>query len=100
MDPAQLAAQITALNSAYSATGFQFSLASAETVTNPAWYNLSVYTPASVEMRATLRKGTLAALNVYATRLNNGGEATPAPKSALHVTGSCRAYVPTVLPSS
>lgn len=60
-------AQIAVLNQAYAASNFKFKLASVETVANDDWFFSEAGSPEEVAMKAALRRGGAAALNVYST---------------------------------
>ena len=67
----QIADQITVLNNAFRSAGFQFALAGTDTTVNADWYTAGPNTSAEDQMKATLRLGTAADLNIYAS--NPGG---------------------------
>lgn len=67
-----ISGQMNVLNSAYSGTGFSFTLAGSETTTNSQWYNLRSGSKQERDMKRTLRKGTMADLNVYSANLQGG----------------------------
>ena len=67
----QIANQITVLNSAFGAAGFQFELAGTDTTINADWYTAGPNTSAEDQMKSTLRQGTADDLNIYAS--NPGG---------------------------
>jgi hypothetical protein len=67
-----ISGQLSVLNSAYSGTGFSFSLAGTDTTTNSQWYNLRNGSKQERDMKRTLRKGTMADLNVYSANLQGG----------------------------
>jgi Pregnancy-associated plasma protein-A len=68
----QIDAQISVLNGAYAASGYQFRLASVDRTTNSTWYNVSPGTTAEHDMKAALRKGTADDLNLYSANLGGG----------------------------
>ena len=67
----QIADQITVLNNAFGASGFQFTLADTDTTINADWYTAGPNTSAEDQMKSTLRTGTADDLNIYAS--NPGG---------------------------
>ncbi|NOK18226.1 zinc metalloprotease [Corallococcus carmarthensis] len=68
----QITAQMNVLNAAYSNTPFKFTLAGTDRTTNSTWYNLRSGSAAEKKMKAALRKGTAAALNLYTANLSGG----------------------------
>ena len=64
--------QLNVLNSAYSSSGFSFTLAGTDTTTNSQWYNLRNGSKQERDMKRTLRKGTMADLNIYSANLQGG----------------------------
>ncbi len=67
-----ISGQMNVLNSAYSGSGFSFTLAGTDTTTNSQWYNLRNGSKQERDMKRTLRKGTMADLNVYSANLQGG----------------------------
>jgi hypothetical protein len=67
-----ISGQMNVLNSAYSGSGFSFTLAGTDTTTNSQWYNLRNGSSQERDMKRTLRKGTMADLNVYSANLQGG----------------------------
>lgn len=66
----QISQQISVLNSAYAGTGFSFTLAATDVTNNSTWYNgITPGSSAEKNMKATLRKGTKADLNIYSANL-------------------------------
>jgi hypothetical protein len=68
----EISSQMSVLNSAYSGSGFSFALAGTDTTTNSQWYNLRNGSKQERDMKRTLRKGTMADLNVYSANLQGG----------------------------
>ncbi|NOK39719.1 zinc metalloprotease [Corallococcus exercitus] len=68
----QITAQMNVLNAAYSNTPFKFTLAGTDRTTNSTWFNLRSGSAAEKKMKAALRKGTAAALNLYTANLSGG----------------------------
>lgn len=66
-----IAAQIDVLNAAYAGSGFSFRLVATDRTTNSQWFGLRQGSKAERDMKAKLRKGTKAALNLYSA--NPGG---------------------------
>ncbi len=64
--------QLAVLNSAYSGTGLGFTLAGTDTTVNSQWYNLRQGSKQERDMKRTLRKGTMADLNLYTANLSGG----------------------------
>lgn len=64
-------AQIDVLNDAFAPTGWQFSLVGVDRTTNADWYN-GCYGPAGNTMKAALRQGTAADLNIYTCNPSDG----------------------------
>lgn len=85
LSSADLAAQLSVLNSAYSGTGFSFQTASTDYTNNPSWYNGLTYGgTAERQMKNALHVGGKGDLNVYTADLGDGllGWAT-FPKSSV-----------------
>lgn len=68
---AQIASQISVLNAAYAATGWQFSLVSTDRTTNASWYTCAGGT-CETQMKNALRKGTADDLNIYSNNMSGG----------------------------
>jgi len=67
-----ISGQMNVLNSAYSGSGFSFTLAGTDTTTDSRWYNLRNGSKQERDMKRTLRKGTMADLNIYSANLQGG----------------------------
>lgn len=67
----QITSQINVLNSAYSGTGWSFTLVSTDRTTNSSWYTAGPGTAAETQMKNALRQGTADDLNIYSS--NPGG---------------------------
>lgn len=67
----QISDQISVLNAAYSASGFQFVLAGTDTTANDSWYGAGYGTAAESQMKSALRQGSGDDLNLYTA--NPGG---------------------------
>jgi Pregnancy-associated plasma protein-A len=68
----QIATQVSVLDAAYAASGFDFALAGTDTTVNSQWYNLRQGSRAEKQMKSQLRKGGDAALNIYSANLSGG----------------------------
>ncbi|WP_395849310.1 zinc metalloprotease [Cystobacter fuscus] len=68
---ADIASQISVLNAAYKTTPFTFTLAGTDRTTNSSWYTCSGGA-CEKKMKAALRKGTAADLNVYSNNMGGG----------------------------
>ncbi|MFY0577857.1 hypothetical protein ACN28S_29215 [Cystobacter fuscus] len=68
---ADIASQISVLNAAYKTTPFTFTLASTDRTTNSSWYTCSGGA-CEKKMKAALRKGTAADLNIYSNNMGQG----------------------------
>lgn len=69
---AEVAAQIAVLNSAYSGTGWAFSLVSTDTTSNSTWYNGCATSSYETAMKTALRTGTADDLNIYSCNPSGG----------------------------
>ena len=67
-----IASQVSVLNSAYAATGWQFTLANTDRTTNAAWYTAGYGSTAEREMKNALRRGTADDLNIYSNNMGGG----------------------------
>ncbi|MBA3394470.1 MAG: zinc metalloprotease [Deltaproteobacteria bacterium] len=67
----QITNQMNVLNSAFAATGWQFSLAGTTTTANNAWYTCSGGT-CETEMKNALRQGSADDLNMYLNNMGGG----------------------------
>lgn len=67
----QINNQINVLNAAYAAYGWTFTLVSTDRTTNATWYTAGPGSQAEDAMKAALRRGTAADLNIYSS--NPGG---------------------------
>ena len=72
VSPTQIGKQISVLDAAYAASGFDFALAGTDTTVNSQWYNLRQGSRAEKQMKTQLRKGGDAALNIYSANLSGG----------------------------
>jgi hypothetical protein len=68
---AQIASQISVLNAAYANTPFRFTLKATDRTTNSSWYTCSGGA-CEKKMKAALRQGTAADLNVYSNNMGQG----------------------------
>jgi hypothetical protein len=68
----EISSQVNVLNSAFSGSGFSFTLAGTDTTSNTSWYNLRSGSKQERAMKRSLRKGTMADLNVYSANLQGG----------------------------
>lgn len=66
-----IADQLSVLNAAYGAWGWQFSLAGVDRTTNASWFNHCDSSATEAAMKTALRKGTAETLNLYSC--NPGG---------------------------
>jgi len=64
-----IGAQMTVLNDAYAATGWQFRLASTDTTANDAWFTVGYGSKEEDAMKAALRIGGADDLNIYTANL-------------------------------
>lgn len=64
--------QMNVLNSAFSGTGFSFTLASVDYTDNAAWYNMGYNTTAERDAKAALNVDPYTHLNVYTANLSGG----------------------------
>jgi hypothetical protein len=67
-----ITSQVTALNTGYAGTGFQFVLAGTDRTNNPAWFEGLVPGKQEKNMKTALRKGGYWDLNVYTADLGDG----------------------------
>lgn len=70
--PQQINDQITVLNNAYAASGFQFALATSHEVINATWYTVNYGSATEKQMKTALRVGGAQALNIYTANLGGG----------------------------
>ena len=68
----QISDQISVLNAAYSASGFQFVLAGTDTTANSTWYSVGYGTATESQMKNALRQGSADDLNLYTANLGGG----------------------------
>ena len=68
----QIASQIDVLNAAFAGTGWSFRLAETTRTTNPQWFKAGINTWDEFLMKATLRRGGAAALNIYSLKPDDG----------------------------
>ena len=64
--------QISVLNAAYASANISFSLVSIDRTTNDSWYAVTPGTTAESQMKAALRKGDKASLNLYSANIGQG----------------------------
>ena len=64
-----ISSQLSVLNNAYAGTGLSFSLAGTDSTSNASWYTVTPGSSAERAMKSTLRKGTMADLNVYSANI-------------------------------
>jgi hypothetical protein len=64
--------QMNVLNSAYSGTGFSFTLASTDYTANNTWYTMGYGSTAEKQAKAALRRGSADDLNIYTANLGGG----------------------------
>jgi hypothetical protein len=67
----QISDSIAVINAAFEAAGFYFNLKETKQVSNDAWFTAEPGTPAESDMKADLRQGNEATLNIYSS--NPGG---------------------------
>ena len=67
----RIAQQISVLNAAYSATGWQFSLAATDRTNNSSWYTCTGGT-CETQMKTALRRGSADDLNMYLNNMGGG----------------------------
>jgi hypothetical protein len=68
----QITSQMNVLNAAYAAYGWTFVLARTTRTTNATWYTAQPGTAAEDAMKAALRQGTAADLNIYSNNMGGG----------------------------
>ena len=68
----QIADQIDVLNAAYGTWGFTFSVSATDTTANDAWYAVTPGSTEERQMKAALRKGGKADLNIYTAGIGGG----------------------------
>lgn len=64
--------QMQVLNSAYSGTGFSFTLAGTDYTANNTWFTMGYGTTAERQAKAALRRGSADDLNIYTANLGGG----------------------------
>jgi hypothetical protein len=69
---AQIASQISVLNSAYSGTGWSFRLVATTRTTNSKWFSLRYGSRNETQMKQSLRQGSADDLNIYSANLQGG----------------------------
>lgn len=69
---AQIASQISVLNSAYASTGWSFNLVSTNRTTNASWYTATPGSTAETQMKNALRMGSAQHLNIYSNNMGGG----------------------------
>ena len=67
-----IAAQINVLNDAYAPWGYSFNLVATDRTTNASWYTAGYGSTAEDQMKAALRRGTAADLNIYSNNMGGG----------------------------
>lgn len=72
LSSADISRQMNVLNSAYSGTGFSFTLAGTDYTANNTWYTMGFGSTAEKQAKAALRRGTADDLNVYTANLGGG----------------------------
>ncbi|MCM3875936.1 MAG: zinc metalloprotease [Thermoanaerobaculia bacterium] len=65
----QVAAQISVLNAAYTASGWHFNVVSTDRTTNATWYTMTPGSMAERNAKAALRRGTADDLNIYTANI-------------------------------
>lgn len=68
----QIQDQINVLNSAYSHTGWTFSLVGTTRTTNATWYTMGYGSSAETQAKTALRQGNAEDLNIYSANLGGG----------------------------
>lgn len=68
----QITNQISVLNAAYAARGFQFNLVSTDVTANNSWYTAGPDTSAETQMKNALHKGGKSDLNLYTNNMGGG----------------------------
>ncbi|WP_228290870.1 zinc metalloprotease [Shewanella cyperi] len=72
LSTADINAQMSVLNNAYSNTPFRFNLVSTDVTANNSWYTAGHGSTAETDMKSALRQGDAADLNIYTNNMGGG----------------------------